>query len=106
MGVPMYVCYGLITPTPHTLPHALGAAVAVNGAFAGLFVGSVFKYFSATTRAFVQGAAVALGVGLGAAVLGEKTTRQAAGGALLVLFSIGVFAKGRTQHTTVSLEEP
>lgn len=103
MGLPLYACMGIANPGPHTLPVWTSAALAANGACAGLFVGAVFKYFSATTRAFVQGASVALSVWLGTALLGEVVSRQAGWGTAVVIAAIVLFATSAPSTATSTI---
>ena len=98
IGVPFYILSYLFAPysappDSSPCPPYLSLLLSLNGAVAGLFIGSVFKFASALTRVFVQGVAFVLGIGAAAVVLGEepKSLVSFALGATFVLGSNVVF---------------
>ena len=78
----------------HTLPPLATLGIVLLGACNGLFVGSVFKYFSAATRAFVQGISVMLVVWVSAWCWGEGMGGGVAVGTALVVGGVAAFGLG------------
>jgi len=94
MSVPFYGLLTLTSTGTHTLPVVPSLALVVNGACVGLFIGSIFKYSSATVRSFVQGAVVIVAVWLSAAFLHETLTMELALGTVCVVGGILLFNRG------------
>ena len=90
-SLPCYAALSVRSSGTHTLPVIPSVALVVNGAFCGLFIGSVFKYFSAATRTFVQGAAVVLSVWISVVLGWQVATWKLGGGTLLVVLGICAF---------------
>lgn len=59
-GLPFYAVLFYASTAQHTLPPGPSTALVVNGALCGIFIGSIFKYYSATLRTFVQGMTVVI----------------------------------------------
>ena len=91
-SLPCYAALATTSVGTHTLPMLPSAALVVNGACCGLFIGSVFKYYSAAVRTFVQGAAVVLSVWMSVVLAWQVATWRLAAGTLLVVGGIGAFS--------------
>lgn len=92
-SLPVYIAMVCMGSSTHTLPAMPTMALAINGACCGLFVGSIFKYFSATVRALVHGAVVIATMAVGVAFFAEQVGSADAGGASLVVAGIVLFQK-------------
>jgi drug/metabolite transporter (DMT)-like permease len=95
MGIPFYVAgYALAaSKPPGALPPGtlmLGALV-LNAACTGLFVGSVFKFYSSVVRCFLQGVSMVLSVLLAWFVLSEPLSPGFVLGATMVVVSVLLF---------------
>lgn len=90
-SLPFYAVFATTTIGKHTLPNVLSAGLVLNGACCGIFIGSVLKYFSATTRAFVQGATVVLVVWTSVLFSDENCTWRLASGTVLIVTCVAVF---------------
>lgn len=94
MGLPFLLMLAITSSGTHTLTAGYSLGLMVNGACTGLFVGSIFKYCSATVRSLVQGATVIVAVWLSAAFLNETLTMELALGTVCVVGGILLFNRG------------
>ena len=105
-SLPCYAALATTSISTHTLPALPTTLLVLNGACNGLFIGSVFKYFSAATRAFVQGATVLLVVWISVFFSGEAATVRLAAGTVLVVAGVSAFSLGGTHKQTPPKPQP
>ena len=93
-SLPFYIALAATSFGSHTLRILPNVALVINGACCEMFIGSVFKYYSATVRTFVQGATVILSVWISVALLKERMTWGLGFGTVCV-GGIMAFQRGR-----------
>ena len=105
MGIPFYAV-GIVfssTREPATLPATEAAGVVLNAACCGIFVGTIFKFYSSVIRCYVQGVTMILTVLVAWLVLSEPLTPAFAVSTILVMSAVILFnhpASTSAQKTT------
>ena len=94
-SLPFYVALASNSFGTHTLPILPSIFLVINGACCGLCIGSIFKYYSAAVRTFVQGATVILSVWISVVLLNEHLSWGLGFGTVCVVGGIVVFQRGR-----------
>ena len=96
---PCYVALASTSFGSHTLPINPSMLLVLNGACCGLFIGSIFKYYSATVRTFVQGTTVIISVWVSFVLLNERMSWG------LVIGTVCVVGGGVTFQTSARASE-
>ena len=101
-GLPFYgVVYMVSAPEEHTLPFKYMCALLVNGACCGLFIGSIFKFYSSVVRIFVQGVTVVLTVWTSVAFMNEQSSWGLGMGTAAVVGGIVLFNTAKAPKASV-----
>jgi drug/metabolite transporter (DMT)-like permease len=89
MSLPWYLCLWWTMPNQaHTLTPSRTFALAVNGACGGLFIGSIFKFYSSLVRSYVQCISVIIVMWVSVSYLGESFTWEKCVGTMMVISSV------------------
>ena len=100
-----YAVYGVVymvsAPEEHTLPFKYMCALLVNGACCGLFIGSIFKFYSSVVRIFVQGVTVVLTVWTSVAFMNEQSSWGLGMGTAAVVGGIVLFNTAKAPKASV-----
>lgn len=90
-GIPVYVVLYFVNVQEHSLPIAPTLTLVINGAGCGIFIGSIFKYYSAITRTFVQGVTIILCVVADVMLFTKEIKQMDLIGMAFVIVSIYLF---------------
>ena len=92
-GLPIYCLQYVVNPGIHSLSYNHSCILVLNTSVAGVFIGSVIKFYSMVSRCFVNGIAIVISIYISWAYMNEIFTIWSVIGTILVVFSTVLFYK-------------